>query len=155
MYMTPNRILSKTVIVLLLFALGVRSVVPQGLMIESNSTALFGFEIVLCDGNKGLGSIPAFQRNVPDHAVHAMHHPDTHQVDQADRPTQHRHEDDTCSECDFLWAGSGFEETVQVDIDIPIQFFAETIQVAPNQDVTFFRSAYRYLSRAPPLYSIL
>ena len=153
MVVSPQSIMRSALFLLLVLSLGARSIVPQGLMIAGSADG--GLEIILCDGSNGLGSIPAFRKNValdPNDHYHMNHESMGHST--GGMASSHHEAGGECEECDFLWASNGFDETVSIDIDIFHNKFEQ--QRFRSQNLAFIRFSSRrvYQARAPPSFFV-
>ena len=136
----------KAVYLLLILSLCVRSIVPVGLMITGDSESLFDLDIVLCDGDKGLAAIPGFGP-ADDHHHHAASH---HPSGLSESQTEQENETAGCESCDFLWANSGFEEVLEVDGYLHLDYLSNKLPGKTWQAGKIQRLILAYQSRAPP-----
>ena len=134
--------LKSTMLMLLLASLGIRALVPVGLMVAATDQ---GLAIILCDSSSGLGSVPAFRKQ-PSQDVHQHH---VHAKQAGATAIGHHESDQSCEECDFLWA-NGFEEVdhfiVITGISKPVPFNWQARQISRFGGAR----APPYHSRAPP-----
>jgi len=140
---TNRAVFRESIFLLLILSLCVRSIVPSGLMLVSNSESLLGFDVVACDGSEGFASVPGLLRNEASTAYHLGHHHTAGFVDTDGEET-------SCEECDFLWASSGFEEFLQFDDEIQIDFLSSHSLVPVLRAGDVDRLSLGYNSRAPP-----
>ena len=130
---------------LLLASLGMRALVPVGLMVAATDQ---GLAIILCDSSSGLGSVPAFQKQ-PSEGEHQHH---AHAKPAGATAIAHHESDQSCEEFNFLWA-NGFEEVdhfiVITGISKPAPFNWQAKQISHLGSA----QAPPYHSRAPPFAS--
>ena len=148
-----------SVILLLMLSLCIRSVVPQGLMIARNGHGPFDFSIVLCDGSKGLGSVPAFQNlaglasseHGADHnAHHNTPHNTPHNTDKH-HDTGHNGHKGGCPDCDLTWGSSLFDDFTLDFSELKFDYCASRVFISSTDNDVFTHRFYSYDSRAPPI----
>jgi hypothetical protein len=129
---------TRVLILLLMLSLGIRSIVPMGMMVSNTDGGLLGFEITLCDGSNSLGSIPVFKKHVePTHLGH---------------DAKHHQENSRCEECDFLWASSGFDDGLAFihELEVEYQHLLSVINLSVSE--VRHQQRFQFQQRAPPLY---
>lgn len=149
---------SKSIIALLMLALCIRVLIPQGYMIENSGEDFPDFSVVICDG--AIAAVSAKKRPSSHHQIsleeNSIHVHQGHLNDDAGAPGNtsghgdHNKGHSDCSSCGFWLASSAFVDTADFYID-------DLVNVTSDNYLNFYtfiqiRRPYlhSHQSRAPP-----
>ena len=114
--------------------------------------------IILCDGSKGLGSVPAFQKKQMSsgHQGHGdMSHGDmshsTMPHSTMPHSTMHHGESGGCADCDLTWGSGLLEDVVLASGEIQFEFQSQQLSLTKPHYSYYVQQFYSYDSRAPPI----
>jgi len=144
---TMRRVIWRSMTILLVMSVVLRSLIPQGFMLDLSDASPLGFTITICSGLNGINAIEGLSSAQADHSQHAGHH--------GHEPGQENNQNMSASPCGIWTASAAQMSAVPLSLTHMLSY-ALLWRLPIDSISTFFsNSSHRpQQPRAPPFLSI-